>query len=65
MTSIATVELISRETEKAILVDVGDRMVWVPKSITTIDDNGVIFAPFWFAKKNGISFYGARKCVIG
>lgn len=65
MTTIATIELISRQTEKAILVDVGDRLVWVPKSITEIDDSGVIFAPVWFAKKNGISFYGARKCLVG
>ena len=64
MTCISIKQNIERETEKAILVDVGDRHVWVPKSIISIDEAGVIFAPFWFAKKNGISFYGQRSVRV-
>jgi hypothetical protein len=65
MTTIATIENIVRQTEKAVQVDTGSFLCWVPKSIISIDDNGVIFAPIWFAKKNGISFYGQRSCVVG
>lgn len=64
-TSIATVNLIQRETEKAILIDTGDRNVWVPKSLTTTDEQGVIHAPMWFAKKNNIGCYGYRPCNVG
>lgn len=65
MTSIATIENIVRQTEKAIQIDAGDRLVWVPKSVTSIDDNGVVFAKIWFAKKNSIGCYGYRACNVG
>ena len=64
MTCISIQENIVRETEKAVLVDIGDRNVWVPKSIISIDERGVIFAPAWFAKKNAISFYGKRSARV-
>jgi hypothetical protein len=59
-TSIAILSNIQKQTEKAILIQADDRFVWVPKSLTTIDDNGVIFAPMWFAKKNGIGCFCYR-----
>lgn len=65
MTDIGTVQNITRQTEKAILVDVGDREVWVPKSIADIDDEGIIRTPIWFAKKNVIGFFGYRRCMVG
>ena len=61
MTDIALLNLIVKETEKAILVDVGGRNVWVPKSIVEVKED-VVFAPNWFAKKNGIGRYGYRSC---
>lgn len=57
MTSIATIENIVKQTEKAILVDVGNRNVWVPRSVTTIDDTGVVFAKIWFAKQNALGCF--------
>jgi hypothetical protein len=63
MTSIALENAIVRQTEKAIQIDSGDRLVWVPKSITRVED-GVVFCQNWFAKKNGIGCFGYRPCVI-
>jgi hypothetical protein len=64
MTSIATLNLITRETEKAIQIDTGDRLVWVPKSVTVIEGD-VVMCKNWFAKKNGIGVYGYRSCNVG
>ena len=54
MISIALVENVIRETEKAIMIDNGTANVWLPKSQLTIDDKGVIFAKKWLADKLGI-----------
>jgi len=64
MTTIALENAIVRQTEKAIQIDAGDRLVWVPKSLTAVED-GVVFCKNWFAKKNGIGVFGRRACVIG
>lgn len=63
--SITTVENITRQTDKAIQFDAGDRLVWVPKSITSIDDNGVVFAAAWWCRKNGIGPQFASRVLVG
>jgi hypothetical protein len=51
---------IARETEKAYGIEFsGTNMVWLPKSLVTIDvkDNisfGTITMPTWLARKNGL-----------
>ena len=65
MADITFVENIVKETEKAILFDAGDRMVWVPKSIIEINDKGVVSCPIWFARKNGIGKFGYVPCFVG
>jgi hypothetical protein len=64
-TSIALVSNIVRETEKAIQVEADDRLVWVPKSLVSVDETGVIFAPLWFAKAKRIGCYCYRPCNVG
>ena len=64
VTGIAMVKDVVRETEKAIQIDAGDRLVWVPKSLTVIDD-GDIYCKNWFAKKNGIGRFGYRSVLVG
>ena len=64
MTTIALENAIVRQTEKAIQIDAGDRLVWVPKSVIEVGD-GIVFCKNWFAKKNGIGVFGKRVCVIG
>jgi len=54
MISVSLLSNVVRETDRAILIDTGDRNVWLPKSQLTIDANGVIFAKQWLADKHGI-----------
>ena len=63
MTSIALLNTIVRETEKAIQINTGDRLVWVPKSVICLEGD-VVMCKNWFAKKNAIGVYGYRPCVI-
>ena len=63
MDDIALTNAIVKQTEKAIQIDAGDRLVWVPKSIIQIADD-VVKCQMWFCKKNGIGRYGYRSCVI-
>jgi hypothetical protein len=53
--------VVKRETEKAMLVDLGDEEVWFPISILgspivrdTTNNEIKILVPFWFAKKIGL-----------
>lgn len=62
MTSIAEAKEIKKETAKAILVELADRTVWVPKSVSLIED-GILFVANWFAKKNGLGCFGLRFTV--
>lgn len=63
MTTIALLNNITRETEKAIQIDAGDRLVWVPKSLIELEGD-VILCKKWFAKKNGIGQYGATTVLV-
>lgn len=65
MVSITTVELIARQTEKAIQFDSGNGLVWVPKSQIAIDDKGVVFAKAWLANKLGIGPKYATRVSVG
>lgn len=49
-----------RESEKAILVRIGDKETWIPKSVVhddsevwKKDDDGKIVVKLWWAEKNG------------
>jgi len=42
------------ETDKAYLVVIKGKEVWVPKSISTYQEDGTIQVPLWFAKNNSL-----------
>ena len=53
---------IEKETEKALLVEFGDRQVWIPLSqvadpddYSEGDQNGTISVREWFAEKEGLA----------
>ena len=53
--------IVKHATEKALLVDLGDREQWIPRSVlqdgTDVEDKGdegVVVLPAWFAKKEGL-----------
>jgi hypothetical protein len=64
MTDIAIIANITRETDKAIQINTGDRLVWVPKSLIELEGD-VVLCKKWFAKKNGIGKYGATTVLVG
>ncbi len=49
-----------RESEKALLVRIGEKETWIPKSVVhddsevwKTDDDGKIVVKLWWAEKNG------------
>ena len=63
MTDIAILANITRETDKAIQIDTGDFLVWVPKSLIEINGD-LVMCKSWFAKKNTLGRYGARTVMV-
>ena len=65
---------IARETAKAVRLDLGDLLVWAPKSIATIESTGVTTAhgewvivtlPAWFIRKNDLfDFFAYSKAEV-
>ena len=49
-----TLELI-RESDSAYLVSDGVKQVWLPKSYSGNNGDGTFTAPYWIAKKKGLS----------
>ena len=45
---------VERESEKAWLVDDGDRKVWLPKSLVEQNGDGTFTLPEWLAKEKGL-----------
>lgn len=45
---------IIRETDGAYLLQIDDEQQWVPKSLATITERGIMEIPQWFAEKEGL-----------
>lgn len=45
---------IKAETEKAYLVNIKEKEVWIPKSISSYQEDGSLQVPLWFAKNNAL-----------
>jgi len=65
MVMVALTHQIKRTTDKAILVDLCERQVWLPISQTKIEEDA-IWCATWIAAKNGIlPSQQYRSCFVG